>query len=332
MTAPVPGRYGKRPPKRAAALDFTPLFTGVLPAHPDRVDYLTQLSGWEMLGNDVAGDCVAVTWSNFRRLVTATLATEQYPSQDWVWQVYKTQNPNFDPNGTAGSNGPGSSADQGMDIQTLLEYLQKTGGPDGVKAVCFGKVSPLNADAVDAALAIFGGLWVGLNVTDANETQFSRNQPWDYVAGSRSVGGHSVLGGGYNPGVKFITWATETDLTSQFLDRQVDELWVVVWPEHVGTRAFLEGVDQQALGESFTALTGRDFPVQPAPGPVPPQPDPGPVPAPTDVDQQLAYTARSWLSRVLHTHAQTVALRGALTDWMDAHYPSNGGSGGRHSA
>ena len=62
--------------------------------------------------------------------------TEYYPSQDEVWAVYKTQNPGFDPNGTADTNGPGAQADQGMDIQTLLEYLVSTPGPDGVKAIC----------------------------------------------------------------------------------------------------------------------------------------------------------------------------------------------------
>lgn len=324
MTVPTPGKYGKRPPKRAAALNFASLFTGTVPPHPDRVDYLARLSNWEMLGNNVAGNCVAVSASNFRRLVTAVLGTkEEYPDLDWVWRVYATQNPDFNPNGSPDTNGPGSDADRGMDIQTLLEYLHKTGTPDGVKVVCFGKVPVTDPDAVDAALAIFGGLWMGMNVTQANEAQFSRGQSWEYVPGSPNVGGHSVLAGGYNPGVRFVTWATETESTDRFVTAQVDELWVVVWPEHLNTKAFMEGVDQRKLADTYTALTGRPFPVQPTP-PVPVPPDPVP-PSPVDVDSQLAAAAHQWLRHRWHTHSQTETLRGALADWMDTNYPSSGG-------
>ena len=91
-----------------------------------------------MLGNDAAGDCVAVTWANQRALVTTALArSTSYPTQDEVWTFYRTQNPNFDPTGTKDTNGPGSSADNGMDIQTALEYLVHNAGPDGAKAIAF---------------------------------------------------------------------------------------------------------------------------------------------------------------------------------------------------
>ena len=63
------------------------------------------------------------------RVTSALTSQGYYPSQDEVWAVYKTQNPDFDPAGTAETNGPGSQADGGMDIQTLLEYLAATGGP-----------------------------------------------------------------------------------------------------------------------------------------------------------------------------------------------------------
>lgn len=335
MTSPRVGQYGKRPPKQAPALDFAPLLTGIVPAHPEQVDHLARFATWEMLGNNTAGDCVAVTAANFRRLVTAALGSgEQYPDLDWVWTVYRTQNPGFDPTGSSDTNGPGSAADQGMDIQTLLEYLQKTGTPDGVRLVCFGKIDPGNTEAVDAALAVFGGLWVGMTVKMANEQQFNTGQPWDYAPNSPPAGGHSVLGGGYNRGVQFITWGAETQFTPAFLEQQVDELWVCVWPEHLGTRAFLEGVDQQQLADDFSSLTGRPFPVRPAPpAPVPPNPVPPVPPQPptpsVDVDRQLENIALVWLRHRWHRASQTQELRDALTDWLDTHYPSVR-DGGRH--
>src|ERR1019366_7666850 len=130
----MPYKYGRRSPKNAPALRFRSFLASTVPSYPAEEDYLAKLSG-----NDVAGDCNAVTWANMRRLVTAALTTENYPSQAQVWQFYQTQNPGFDPNGTSSTDGPGSSNDQGMDVQTGLEYLHATGGPDGVKAVAFAK-------------------------------------------------------------------------------------------------------------------------------------------------------------------------------------------------
>ncbi|MEU8968174.1 hypothetical protein AB0D11_02665 [Streptomyces monashensis] len=290
-------KYGRRSPKRAAAISLSRVLTGKIPAHPAAADYLARLAAWQMLGNDAAGDCVAVTWANVRRLVSFIAGAETYPSQDEVWAVYKTQNPDFDPNGSADTNGPGSQADGGMDIQTLLEYLVKVGGPDGTKALAFAKVDPTNPDEVKAAVAIFGYVWTGITVQDANMDQFNAGQPWDYVARSADDGGHSVITGGYGaagPGPlggdeRFITWAQETSFTDRYWSHQVEEAWAVIWPEHLTHPAFLAGVDLAALAADYAAITGQPFPavVPPQPAPVP-TPPPGPTPSPVPaVDPRL---------------------------------------------
>jgi len=259
----MPYKYGRRPPKSTPALRFRSFMSGQVPAHPPAEDYLARLSGWQMLGNDVAGDCNAVTWANMRRLVTATLTTEYYPNQAQVWRFYGTQNPGFDPAGTSGTNGPGSPQDQGMDVQAGLEYLHRTGGPDGVKAVAFATVDHTDLDEVKAALAIFGGLWLGVQVLEANQKQFAEGRPWTDVAGSAVDGGHAILGGGYTAAdITFITWATETEFARSFWrgtvqgSPLVEESWVVIWPEHLGTTASEEGVDQARLAAGYQALTG----------------------------------------------------------------------------
>jgi hypothetical protein len=287
-------KYGRRAPKNADAIPLGAILTGTVPEHPAVQDNLASLPGWQMLGNDSAGDCVAVTWANLRRLITAVLGDhEVYPSQDWVWQVYKTQNPDFDPNGSEYDNGPGSSADQGMDIQTLLEYLVKTGGPDGVKALAFAKVDHTNAAEVDAALSIFGGVWTGIVVQQAQEQQFDAGQAWDWVAGSPEEGGHSVLAGGYaetgsTTGVDFITWAKETRFTPAYVRKGVEEMWVVIWPEHLSNKAFQVGISLTALAAAYTAITGRPFPA------VSPTPTPAPTPTPTPDNDLLAAVIKLW--------------------------------------
>jgi hypothetical protein len=260
----MPYKYGRRSPKNAPALQFSSILNSALPTYPPTEDYLATLTGWQMLGNDVAGDCNAVTWANTRRLITATLAKEYYPSQAEVWQFYQTQNPGFDPNGTSSTNGPGSSSDQGMDVQTGLEYLHANGGPDGVKAVAFAKVDHTNLGEVKAALAIFGALWLGVQVLDANQKEFSEGKAWTDVKGSAIDGGHAILSGGYTAtDIKFITWAQETEFGKSFWNGVVqntplvEESWVVIWPEHLGSVAFEQGVDQAQLAADYQALTGN---------------------------------------------------------------------------
>jgi hypothetical protein len=255
-------KYGRRPPKNAPALRFSSFLQGGIPEHPRSVDWLAKLPGWEILGNDVAGDCNSVAWSNMRRLVTGTLTAEYYPTQDQVWQFYQTQNPGFDPNGTADTDGPGSKDDQGMDIQTGLEYLHANGGPDGVKVVAFAKVDHTDIAEVKAALAIFGCVWLGINVLSQNQQQFSEGHAWTDVPGASIEGGHAILGGGYSEDIKFITWAQETEFASSFWNGSVagtplvEEAWVAIWPEHLGTAGFEQGIDQAQLAADYQALTG----------------------------------------------------------------------------
>jgi hypothetical protein len=109
-------KFGRRAPSNKPAVRLGDHLTGVLPAYPSAADYLAAMDGgWLMLGNDQYGDCVAVTWANFRRLVSTVLGTPNYPPYGQVIQFYETQNPNF------------PFEDNGMDIQTAIEYLISNG-------------------------------------------------------------------------------------------------------------------------------------------------------------------------------------------------------------
>lgn len=309
-------KLGRRAPKNAPALKFSSFMqvAGATPAHPATEDYLAKLSNWQVLGNDTVGDCNAVTWANMRRLVTSALSTEYYPNQDQVFEFYRTQNTGFDPNGSASTNGPGSSADQGMDIQTGLEYLHAHGGPDGVKPVAFAKVDVTNKDEVEAALAVFGALWLGVVVLDANMQQFDNGQPWTLVNNASIDGGHAILGGGYDPRVKFITWGTETEFDDSFWTgslqgyKLVEEAWVVIWPEHLGSKEFLASIDVQGLATAYQELTGKTLNV--------PTPTPSPSPL-TDPDAVLAVAARSWTA-TRKRMPTNVAMADALKAWLSA--------------
>ena len=265
-------QYGRRNPKRTLSIKFGDILKAI-PDHPLSEDYLSGLSNWQMLGNDTYGDCCAVAWANSRRFTSALLGTEDYPNQDKVFALYKTQNPGF-PN-----------EDNGMDEQTMLEYLNKSGGPDGVKLVAFASVDVNNLEEVKAALYIFGGILLGIEVQAANQDDFSKGKVWDYHLDQPIEGGHAVLAGGYlgqsDSDIRFVTWAAETGMTDNFWKNLVDnsngEAWVLIWEENLGTKQFVQGIDLAALAADYLAITGNALPV-PTPIPAPPTPIPTPPP------------------------------------------------------
>lgn len=297
MTAPpIPGapqlKYGKRDPKNAPALPFA-RYSSVTaePVYP-AVDYLGQVD-WAgtMNGNDAAGDCVACMTANIALLVSTVLTgTGLRATLDEVWAIYKTQNPDFDPNGTAETNGPGSNSDGGMDIQTLLEDWTKTGftiAGQHVQLIGFLKVDHANLAEIKAAISIGGVLATGVQVAAAQQDQFPGT--WDYVEGSPIEGGHAIIDGGHLDGsgsgavdVKAACWAAEFGTTDEFLSKQMDEAWLPITAWHLGSKEFIAGMDVATLAADITAITGQPFPVAVNPDPAP-VPDPTPVPVPDPV-------------------------------------------------
>ena len=72
------------------------------------------------------------------------------------------------------------------------------------------------------------------------------------------------MAGGYDANdVNFVTWAKETGFAKSFWDGSaegsslVEEAWVVIWPEHLGTKEFQEGVDLNQLKADYQAVTGQ---------------------------------------------------------------------------
>jgi len=241
-----------------------------LPSIPGRVNYLASIEDWSVLGNDRAGNCETVRAFNDEHVVTLKLGqpVAYPPDMSLVWELYKTQNPGFDPNGSSDTNGPGSSHDNGMQTQLLLEYLREHGMPgSGRKVAGWATVNLTDEAEVDAALAIFGRLWLDVVVCGAQQTQFANGQPWDYDPTSPQEGGHAILGGGYAPeadeSMDAETWAAVVKLTDSFREKQCEQALVVVWEDELDSPAFLEGVDAAAAREAFAHLTGGTFPGTP---------------------------------------------------------------------
>lgn len=296
QTSDLPFKLGKLAPSNKPALMLKDILTGTLPSVPVFVDHFSQAKGWELGDNDRFGTCGPTSVANHRRLVTsALLGSEQAPALADIFDLYRRSgNPNFNP---ALSDTDPAQDDNGVDMQTMLEALAKD-GIGGVKPVAFAKIHAGDMDTLDAAIALFGGVLLGLTLKTAQQHQ----SVWDYVSGTSDWGGHAVMAGKYNDPAgtgsdrtDIITWAKDIAMTRDFVTQQEDEAWVVIWPEMLKDKSFLMGVDVVTLAQRYKDLTGRDLPlpvapVAPAPVPAPVTPAPAPAPAPVPVTPAPAPT------------------------------------------
>lgn len=279
----VPGRrLGRRKPDPTRpVLKLSRILAAEPPQHPIAVDHFSQVTDWGLFENDKWGDCGPTSVANSRKLITRILGgREQSPTLDDVLDLYRRSgNPDFNPDTGADDNG--------VDMATMLSAVRNT-GIGGIKSLAEAKVDVTDLNEVRAAIAIFGFLLLGVDLEVAQEAQTDRGL-WDYKR-SPDWGGHAVLAGAYTSqpkgaDVKVVTWAEVVGTTDAFWAHgQVEEAWVCVWPEHLGTRQFQQGIDVAALNADYQALTGR-------PGPFP---QPAPKPAAT-ADDAFAASLHRWL-------------------------------------
>jgi hypothetical protein len=256
-------KLGKRPPLPGRrALMLRDVLTGELPEHPPTADHLIGIA-FGMYGNDRWGCCGPASIANLRRMTTYDLTgVTQAPTQADVTDLYvRSTTPPFNP--LTGAN------DNGVYLQELLEAVHG-GGIGGIRCVAFAKIDVHDHETLRAATAIFGGVLYGVDLQTSQQRQTDAGT-WDY-APSTEWGGHAVPGGQYDAdSLRVVTWAELVDMTDDFVTHQADEAWVVVWPEHFGSKAFLDGVDLSRLATAYERLTGQKLPV-PAPTPTPEPP------------------------------------------------------------
>lgn len=287
---------GKREPlPDKVALMMRDILTGVVPEVPVAADHLAAVPNWELGRNDQYGTCGPTSVANLVRLLNAYLGSSRQVTTEDVIDLYRRSgNPNF------------PTDDNGVYMHEMMDELLRN-GIAGHKPLAFAKIAAGDTDTLMKAIAIFGGVLLGLDLKVAQQTQ----RTWDHVAGSEEWGGHAVLAALYRDpdGVSedrigIITWAHSLTTTRRFIDLQEDEAWVLIWPEHLSDRTFLEGVDVNALASAYQELTGDSFPLPDPPAPEPPAPAPAPA-----VPPALATALR----RVMGTKSCPTYLRDAAT-------------------
>jgi hypothetical protein len=253
-------RLGRRKPSNKPALRLARLLTGQTPTHPLAANNLLAVQDFGLYKNDQFGVCGPTMVANGYKVTTKQAGAELSVSQNDVFDLYRRSgNPNFDPNT--------DQDDNGVDLQTMFEEVHKN-GLAGIKSLAFAKVDISNLNEVKAAIDIFGVLYLGVNLQTAQQSQTDTGL-WDFD-NSSEWGGHAVLAGKYTNesgnDIGVISWAEHINLTDTFWEKQVEEAWIVIWPEYLTMPEFDSSIDLEQLSIDYKELTGNNLPlVDPVP-------------------------------------------------------------------
>jgi hypothetical protein len=287
-------KLGKKPPSNAPRLKLSSfLDIGAMPPY-DPTDDNFQGYPFQLYMNDTYGICGPTSVGN--NVISVSYGSD-VPTQVEVNDLYKRSgNPNF------------PQDDNGVVMQDMLDALL-AGGLGARKPLAFAAVDHTNDAEMEAAVNIFDGILLGVTLETAQQTQTNAHPPiWDYRR-SGIWGGHAIFCGRYiaaRQQLDVVTWALKVQTTSAFRKQQLDEAWIVVWPEHINR----PGVDKQALANAYLNLTGKTLDLPDDPAPV----DPAPVNPTADfTDHQLWGLTQEWAA-ARHTGENKKAAR-AVNDW-----------------
>ena len=236
------GKLGKLSPQFPVALKDLDAYTSTpLPQPPATVDWATKVATWPMDGNDQYGDCTMAAAAHMIQSWDAqTSEADPVPSEQQVVNEY------FQLSG---------GQDTGLVESDVLKTWQHT-GLWGNTAVAYAPVNVHSLTALQQTIALFGGVYAGIQVPANAETQFQAGNPWTLDPGwqqQQIVGGHAIPLLGYDADwIYAITWGTVQKVAWDWWSTYADEAWAVL-PHQYQEAGTVNGISLSALN-SRTAI------------------------------------------------------------------------------
>lgn len=228
------GRLAKKP--EAKTLKLSKYLLAGLPVPPAQVDNLSKVYEklgidkvqdlFPMDGNDTLGDCTIAAAGHAITLWNGLNGVKNVPEQGDLVGVYKSL--------TGGQ-------DSGLVETDVLKFWMQT-GICGDKILAYIEVDHKNRTHVEQAIQLFGGLYIGVNVTAQMEKQFDHGRPW--TPGHLTGDGHAMFAASYDHiGVTCLTWGNRNVGTWSWWMEAVDEAYAILPSE----AAAFDGLDLETL-------------------------------------------------------------------------------------
>lgn len=249
MTGRALGKKPYVPNPRAfkAARYLTPAST----AAPGTMNWSAAVTSWPMFANDRVGDCTCAAAGHMVELWTATGQHDEASVTDTEVLAAYSAITGYDPNNP--------STDNGAQISDVLSYWHHS-GIAGHQIGAYLELDITNHDQIRAAISLFGGVNVGLQLPAAAQN-FTAPQwpnppqpptgPW----APGSWGGHCVPLVDYTTdGPTAVSWGELYVMTWEFWDAYGEEAWAVVSTDFLTAGKDPDGFDLAALNADLAAL------------------------------------------------------------------------------
>jgi hypothetical protein len=240
-------RLGRRAVKQdSRTLRVGAYLTESLEAPPISVDWTKGVKSFGMMLNDTLGCCTIAGAGHADQIFTLNAGTESTVT-DAVVQSYYSLWDGYVAGNAATDNG-------GVELDVLNAWQKQ--GFAGHALTAFADPKVTNAVEVRQAIALFGGVYIGVELPNSAQDQVGKvwdTAPWysfesaAYKAGS--WGGHCVFVTGYDAdGLTCITWGALQRMTWSFWNRYVDEAHALLSPDFLGANGLdPDGFDMAQL-------------------------------------------------------------------------------------
>lgn len=246
------GKPGKLPVKiDSRTLDFSNYFDAIQVSNiPTELNWsIKKTSPWGMMNNWTLSDCTCAAAGHMIECWTANSNQENIITDEAVLAAFIALS-GYDP--VTGKN------DNPVYLIDALKYWRKNGvGSHKIKA--FATINYKNHDLVRAAVYLFGGVYVGLNLPKTIKGQ----EIWEVMPGEQTgdntpgaFGGHAVNVVAYDETyITFISWGKIKKMTWGFWDTYCEELYAIISEDFFNENKTPIGLDMVALEISLLGFT-----------------------------------------------------------------------------
>jgi hypothetical protein len=216
-------KLGKSPARpNAVSFHFTDVFDiSKLPPIPVTFGHYQTIKQYGMLDNDELSDCVYAGGAH-ESMIFAMMGGKPVP-------MFTNPCVVSDYSAVTGYNPKDPNSDQGGDMEEAAQYRRKTGLLDASgyrhKIDAYVMLEPGDVDHLMFSMYLMGAAGMGFKLPSSATQQTDAGQPWSFVRGSQSDGGHYVPGVGRNPAgnIVGITWGQLQEIEPPFYYNYCDE-------------------------------------------------------------------------------------------------------------
>ncbi len=195
------------------------LSTSLVP--PASMDWTKGITSWGMMDNDTYGCCVIAGVGHAVQVWSANDASEITEPDKQILEQYGYWC-GFNPNDAA-------ATDNGcIELDVLNRWKKYTFCGKQLKA--FVSVAPSNMTGIKNAIALFGGVFIGLSVPNyVMNSLTTAGSTWGIQPDDGIAGGHCVYVVGYDAStLTFISWGGVYKMTWAFWNKYVDECYCLL--------------------------------------------------------------------------------------------------------